>query len=123
MNNPDDTEEIIEVPELASVQDVELITSPPELTPSPDGIEEIIVPGTIPIQEGQRHLATARLWIAAILSLAFLATALWVLATATFGAGTAWANTKEALQILLPVESSLLGSAVVFYFTGSGEQR
>jgi len=128
VNDPNDIEETIEVPELLeapAVQEAE-VTSPPELSPSPNGAAEIlVVPETIapPIHEIQRRRELARGLIGIILGIAFLATAFWVLATATFAEGTAWANTKEALQILLPVESSLLGAAVVFYFTGNGEQR
>ncbi|SRR5258708_6229469 len=31
-------------------------------------------------------------------------------------AGPSWANTKELIQLLLPAETALLGSAVGFYF-------
>ena len=116
---PDDTDtEVIDVSEIVAspVQEV-------EAPDSPEIIDASVLPDVQPIQERDRRRETARIWIAVILGVVFLVTAFWVLATATFGEGTAWANTKEALQILLPVESSLLGSAVVFYFTGSGEQR
>ena len=69
------------------------------------------------VSETKRRGDTTRLWIAVILGVTFLLTVSWALYVATFK-GTAWVNAKEALQILLPVESSLLGSAVVFYFTG-----
>jgi len=119
-----DEAEVLEVPELvAVVQEVDLPAVPAQL-PGPNGVEILDVPDLV-VQwpEVQRRRETARVWIAGILGVAFLLTVGWVLATATFGEGTAWANTKEALQILLPVESSLLGAAVVFYFTGSGEQQ
>lgn len=36
--------------------------------------------------------------------------------------GPNWANTKELLLILLPVETGLLGSAVGFYFGSQGRR-
>jgi len=75
-----------------------------------------------PIQKVRRRRETARIWITVILGIVFAITTFWALGTATFGTELAWTNTKEALQILLPVESSLLGAAVVFYFTGNGAQ-
>jgi len=85
--------------------------------------EDLLVPEGFapPVQEMRRE--TARAWLAGTLVAVFLLTAGWVLAIAVFGNDAEWKNTKEALQILLPVESSLLGSAVVFYFTGNTGQR
>ena len=97
---------------------------PPIDVPGLEEIETLAVPGVLstPVHELDAKRDVARLWIAGTLAATFLLTAGWVLGTATFGEAAAWANTKEALQILLPVESSLLGSAVVFYFTGTGRQ-
>jgi heme A synthase len=57
---------------------------------------------------------TARYVLALLLGLTFLGTV--VLAFA--GAQTSnWANTKELLDVLIPVEAALLGSALTFYFS------
>ncbi len=73
--------------------------------------------------ERERRREFARQYIAIILLLIFAATVVWVLVTALIGSESAWTNTKEALQILLPVEASLLGSAVSFYFATSDAWR
>lgn len=73
--------------------------------------------------ERERRREFARQYIALILLLIFALTAIWVLITALIGSELAWTNTKEALQILLPVEASLLGSAVSFYFATSNSWR
>ena len=77
-----------------------------------------------PIMEldARRRRDMARVWIAAILGATFLITLIWTLAVVTFKPA-AWAIMKEALLIVLPVESSLLGAAVAYYFAGSGVQR
>ena len=75
------------------------------------------------LRERERRREFARQDIALILLLIFAVTAVWVLITALIGSELAWANTKEALQILLPVEASLLGSAVTFYFATSDAWR
>ena len=68
------------------------------------------------LRDRERRREFARYYIAVILLLVFAITVVWVLYAAFYGSETAWENTKEALQVLLPVEASLLGSAVSFYF-------
>ena len=105
-------EETLEVPEVLSTSPVQILGEQRETLDVPEVLT------TLPVEEIQRRREIARGWIAGILGVTFLATTIWVLFTATFFGEAAWANTLNALQILLPVESSLLGSAVVFYFTG-----
>ncbi len=86
-------------------------------------VEAVDVGESQPLREVQRRREFARFWIALILLIVFSATVIWVLFAAFWGNDTAWKNTKDALQILLPVEASLLGSAISFYFATRGEDR
>ena len=70
-----------------------------------------------------RQRESYRGWVAISLGIIFFITIIWTLTNATLGNEVVWANTKEALQVLLPVEASLLGSAVVFYFTSERRPR
>ena len=71
----------------------------------------------------ERRREYARQFIAVGLVVIFAMTIMWVLYAAFAGGDGAWKNTKEALQILLPVEASLLGSAVSLYFATSDTCR
>jgi hypothetical protein len=53
--------------------------------------------------------------LALILAVLLGLTIIWGFLAAGEG-GTGWENTKELLQLLLPAETGLLGSAVGFYF-------
>jgi hypothetical protein len=68
------------------------------------------------LRKQDRHLwaqELVRAGLAIALFLLLAVTVVWVL----FLAGTSnWPNAKEALQILLPAETGLLGSAAGFYF-------
>lgn len=99
-----------------------------------DGENETIDVGEIDvggISAGESRLITtrfqlrqevARQAIAVGLVIIFAVTIIWVLYAATIDRPETWVNTKEALQILLPVEASLLGSAVGYYFATSSDR-
>ena len=65
----------------------------------------------------ERHLWAQEL-IRAGLAIAFFAllavTVIWALTQV--GTAAAWTNAKEALQILLPVETTLVGASTAFYY-------
>jgi len=69
----------------------------------------------------QPHLEARHLWAQELVR-ASLAIILLVLLAGTVGwafigaGGANWANYKELLQLLLPAETALLGSAAGFYF-------
>lgn len=66
----------------------------------------------------QRVLAVesvARLLLALSFVVIFFLTVYWAF-SGVEGGNPNWSNTKELLQILLPAETALLGSAVGFYF-------
>ena len=65
----------------------------------------------------ERHLWAQELVRAGLAIAFFLLLALTVVwALAQTGSTTAWANAKEALQILLPVETALVGASTAFYY-------
>jgi hypothetical protein len=68
-------------------------------------------PETEPRQLWAQELVRAGLAVAFFLLLAV--TVIWALVLV---GGIGWTNAKEALQILLPAETGLLGSAAGFYF-------
>jgi hypothetical protein len=63
-----------------------------------------------------RHLWAQELVRAGLAIAFFLLLGLTVIWALVLAGGTGWANAKEALQILLPAETGLLGSAAGFYF-------
>ena len=67
------------------------------------------------IHERERRREFARQYLALILLVLFAVTIGWVLYVAQFGTDDSWTRVKEALLVLLPVEASLLGSALSFY--------
>lgn len=68
--------------------------------------------------EVQRRREFARVWITVALVAILGLTVVWVLVNAARGSDI-WTNTKDALQIILPVEAALLGSAISFYFASN----
>ena len=88
--------------------ELEFLSIPEEMTGAP---VESGVTGRLAVQELVR--ASLAFTFAGLLFVtvifAFLST----------GSGT-WENTKELLQVLLPAETALLGSAVGFYFGSRG---
>ena len=78
---------------------------------------------TFTFRERERIREFARHYLALILLALFAVTVGWVLYVAQFGTDESWTGVKEALLILLPVEASLLGSALSFYFATSGSRR
>jgi hypothetical protein len=91
--------------------------TPPDQATALDG-EEIVVPGL------KKERITVRAWahedsLRGYLAIGFAAlfslTVFWACYAAAF-CPTAWTSVKEALQILLPAETALLGSVVGFYF-------
>jgi hypothetical protein len=92
-------------PELARVEEVPVTgpVSPPELA----RVEEVPVTARLVSEEIVRaSLAFSFvILLGCTVVLAFLAVN-----------GNHWVNTKELLQLLLPAETALLGSAVGFYF-------
>lgn len=85
----------------------------------PDGPpDEFNVGNTEPRpQYAPRHLWAQEL-VRAGLAIAFFlllaATIIWALTQVE--SPTAWTNAKEALQILLPVETALVGASTAFYY-------
>lgn len=63
-----------------------------------------------------RHLWAQELVRASLAIAFFLLLALTVIWALVLAGGAGWVNAKEALQILLPAETGLLGSAAGFYF-------
>ena len=68
--------------------------------------------------EVQRRREFARVWITVALVVILGITVVWVLVNAARGPDV-WEQTKDALQIILPVEAALLGSAISFYFASN----
>ena len=90
----EDLGEVIEQPEVRSGQPYELLAR-------------------------DRRRDVVRLLIVGVLLASFAFTIGFVLFGAYFGTTENWNNIKEAIQIILPVEASLLGSALSFYFLTS----
>ena len=63
-----------------------------------------------------RHLWAQELVRAGLAIAFFMLLALTIIWALVLAGGAGWANAKEALQILLPAETGLLGSAAGFYF-------
>lgn len=57
-----------------------------------------------------------RLLIVLLLFLAFLITLIWAFISA---GGAHWSNVKDLLDLILPAETALLGTAIAFYMTDS----
>lgn len=76
----------------------------PDFTPRPELRE---YRGQLIVQEVVRALVTFALAVLLIVTVVFAFLNV---------NGPGWANVKELLQILLPVESGLLGGALGFYF-------
>ena len=55
-----------------------------------------------------------RLLIVVLLFAAFITTLVWAFVSAN---GSHWANVKDLLDLLLPAETALLGTAIAFYMT------
>jgi hypothetical protein len=69
-----------------------------------------------PVRTGARHLWAQELVRASLAIAFFILLALTVVWALWLANGPNWPNAKEALQILLPAETGLLGSATGFYF-------
>jgi hypothetical protein len=76
-------------------------------SPELSGVEEIPVTGRLVSEE----IVRASLAFAFVILLGFTVGLAFLAVN-----GNHWANTKELLQLLLPAETALLGSAVGFYF-------
>lgn len=110
-------ESIFLVPEVEEPADIERSTERSLQVPDvrEGQVEEIV--------RAHRVREWTRVWLALVLLVLFSITLSVVLAVASLGTERQWSQLKDALQIILPVETSLLGSAVVFYFTGGRERR
>jgi hypothetical protein len=62
------------------------------------------------------HEESLRGWLAGGFTVLFAITVIWVALSASCCNKATWTNVKEAIQIILPAETALLGSAVGFYF-------
>ena len=71
--------------------------------------------------ERERRRDSVRLYIVLILLAMFAATIVFVFVGALFGSTENWNNVKDALQVILPVEASLLGSAITFYYVNGNK--
>lgn len=83
----------------------------------PDEIDLNVGDATPRPQYEERHLFVQELVRAGLAIAFFLLLALTVVwAFFQVGSTTAWTNAKEALQILLPVETALVGASTAFYY-------
>ena len=76
----------------------------------------IEAPPPPPAQLGKRRVVVSEEWVRLTIALILLALLILTLFLANFRPDKQWDHTKELLQIFVPVESGLLGSAVGFYF-------
>ncbi len=101
----------------ANAGDIEPLDRPKGITTSTDDTASgagVVVSKTARLTEIPAQEAAVRATLAYIFSVIFGATvALGFISSMT---GYGWANTRELLQLLLPAETALLGSAVGFYF-------
>src|SRR5260370_25250302 len=75
---------------------------------------------------GPYNQAKKQDWDRTITNIAFLAVFIITIIAAFYVAiwqsNTAWANTKDLIQLILPIETALIGSVVGYYFgTKTGE--
>jgi hypothetical protein len=86
-----------------------------EITPAPQPVTEQVTPSSQAL-EFRIRLARelARGFLAFVLALIFGMTVWWAFRSA----GTSsWNDTKQLLDVLIPTESALLGTAVAFFFS------
>jgi len=111
------------VPELSAPLDIPGLSAPPvgsELS-APFSVAESPPALTLP-RLGLRERArifrreVVRLFIVLLLFLAFILTIVWAFISAS---SAYWTNVKDLLDLILPAETALLGTAIAFYMTDS----
>lgn len=94
--------------------------SAPDLIDLPGVVDTLEPPRTNPVNITAEQ--TVQLLLAIAFTVILAATATFACFAAVFASATGWANVKSLLELLLPVETSLLGTAVGFYF-GTKKQQ
>ncbi len=84
-------------------------------------VDEVEVSGQDPYQEKIVPRETVRYTLATLFTTLFICTVIAGFISAMFGLH--WTETKDLLQLLLPAEMALLGSAVGFYFGTQSREK
>ncbi len=90
------------------------LTSEPEIAAPMPSLTPTLEERALRVRTISREVV--RLLIVVLLFVAFITTIVW----SFISAGTAsWKNIKDLLDLLLPAETALLGTAIAFYMTES----